>query len=511
MPCASGWQDHPPQHKFSPMDRWLRRLRLDSVPTEYWVLSVLFLLSRVLLQGMGMRFSLELGWMFLDDPELLQRHLWRSLLNFHCYPPGMNLLTGVLLKLSSGHMGLLVRLAHVAFIVAGLLLSNSLLYLFKAVGFRARVAVILSFVFSIIPPIMYFENLYLYTYLVAMLLCVAAACLHLALARQQRFAWSGLFGAAAVLCVTRSTFHLSWLLCMVGLALVMARREQRRHVLTAALLPGLLVVGLYLKNYVRFDAFGATSAGGGNLSLITVARMPPELRAQWIREGKLSPIANVSAYSPPRDYLPYFGNPESKRWPELSALEHSTGSPNFNHWFFMEANRLRSADAKTVIRERPLEYAETVREGVIKLFEPSTEWHPHTGQATSPHRNHDQVLGGYSRAYRQLVHAWPKPFGLYWAVPFGLIVALLRAWRLRRGTTDAERAEQAVLLFSCFQIAYLVTVCSLVTFYEASRYRVEIEPFIWLTVALAVARAWQALRSRAPTQAAESPVTVGPP
>src|SRR5262245_41872695 len=106
-------------------------VRLRAVPPEYWLLIVVFVASRLGLRAIGFHYSLELDWMFLDDPAKLEHQLARSLLDFHVYPPGMNLLTGLLLKLSPTH---LADLTALVFAAAGLALAGSLLYLLRALG-----------------------------------------------------------------------------------------------------------------------------------------------------------------------------------------------------------------------------------------------------------------------------------------------------------------------------------------------------------------------------------------
>ena len=45
------------------------------------------------------------------------------------------------------------------------------------------------------------------------------------------------------------------------------------------------------------------------------------LRHRWIEEGKLSPFSNLGYAVGPEAFIPYLGDPDSERWPQLSALE----------------------------------------------------------------------------------------------------------------------------------------------------------------------------------------------
>ncbi len=455
---------------------------------DYAALSVWFACTRVVLYAAGFPFSRSFSWMFLADPEELRTRLVESVLYFHAYPPGMNLLTGGFLKLSEGGFDVLAR---AFFAGCGLAMIWALYYLARAVGAGRALALSACAAFAVFPPTLFFENLYLYTYPVACLLTVAAALLCVALRKQSGWAWFSFFLSCALLGVLRSTFHLSWFVLMLGLSLVAAPHKNRRAILLAAGLPALLLLALYAKNYLLFDHFGATSAGGGNLTHVTVMRMPPEERRAWVERGKLSPIANISVYAPPRAYLPYFGSSESERWPKNSALDKpSIQAPNYNHWFFMKANELRSRDAMVYLKEHPTEYLRTVGEALQQFFGPSTRWHPTDRPRNgaldakrarlSPHYPQRQLIGGYEQAVNTLLHRFPfSPVGVYVLLPFVIGVAAISVGRARRA---GDRARAALLAFAIVQVLFVATVSSLFTIGESSRYRYQVEPLVWLLV-----------------------------
>src|SRR5688572_7276407 len=156
---------------------------------------------------------LELDWMFLADPADLRERLLETVYYFHAFPPGMNLLTGFLLKLSEPHVA---GLAHAVFIASGLLLTLSLLYLLRAIGLPRVAALVVAFGFALSPPTLFFENLYLYDYPVPALLACAGASLHRALCcgrgqeRAAFWSWFALFGVCALLTWLRSGLQLIW-------------------------------------------------------------------------------------------------------------------------------------------------------------------------------------------------------------------------------------------------------------------------------------------------------------
>jgi len=242
---------------------------------------------------------------------------------------------------------------------------------------------------------------------------------------------------------------------------------------------------------------------------VTLNRLSSQERKEWIRDGKISPIANVSVYASPRAYLPFFGSPENDQWPhQLTDLDRATiNAPNYNHWFFMEANKERSKAANVYLRERPTEYAQTVIEAAEQFFSASTRWHPFDRPKNgrldegrlrkSPHYEHHQVLGGYERIYELALHSFPVPgVGLYALLPAFVLWGLFRCWKLRRPCSPTQSAELAILAVALLQMVYVVTVSSLFTIGESARYRFQIEPLIWLLVAAGTNAAWTSIATR---------------
>ena len=459
---------------------------MDPMRAHAW-LSALYVASRVALAIAGLRFSFSLDWMWLSDPGDLRDRWLETLWYFHAFPPGMNAFTGVLLKISEPHAA---GLAHAVFLLLGLLFVNALFYLARAAGLSLRAGLGLALVFSLVPPSIYFEHLYLYEWPVTTLLCVAAVLFCRALHRRSFGAWLACFAVCAAIGLTRSSFHLAWFVVVAGLAVWCVGRGSRRQVVVAAMVPATLLVALYGKNLWLFDEFAASTFGPASLTLVTVAQLPPDVREGWVREGKLSPFATTSVYAPPREYARYFADPEHERWPpQLTRLEHrEVSAPNFNHWWLLEVHRARRADGLYYLRDRPIEYLRNVAVGLRDMLGPSTTWHPRAGTPASPHYQHQQVLGGYEAWFNRLLHTVPvAPIGLYAFLPVIRVWAGVLAWRLVRAGDPAHRARGGLLLFCVFQILYVVAASTMLTFLESARYRFQVEWAIWLITAACVA------------------------
>ena len=75
--------------------------------------------------------------MWLADPADLRGRLAETLFYLHAFPPGMNALTGMLLKLGGSP-----ALAYALFLVLGVVLVNALFYLCRALRFSTQGAMV---------------------------------------------------------------------------------------------------------------------------------------------------------------------------------------------------------------------------------------------------------------------------------------------------------------------------------------------------------------------------------
>ena len=457
---------------------------------EHVLLALVFALSRLLLFWAGLRFNFSLDWMWLSDPADLTDRLLQTIYYFHAFPPGMDLFSGILLKVGGTHAA---ALAQLTFWVFGLILAQSLFYLARASGLSSRISLVVAVAFSLLPQTIYFEHLYLYEEPVAALLCLSVTLFHAAFSRQSFRLWLAFFAVCAVIGLTRSTFHLIWFTGMVGLGFLFNPPEQRRRLILAASAPAVVLLSLYVKNLIVFGTFSAFTYGPSSYAHVTVSRMSPEMRTEWVREHKLSPFATLSPYAGPREYLRVYSGTVHTDWPrQLTQLDRPTvHAPNFNHWVILEANRQRNADAWFYLRTQPLDYAANVLRGLRDLFTPSTEWHPYTGTTRSPHYEHQRVLGPYENLVNRLFHLYPvAPVGLYALLPLVMIWTARSAWQLVRSTNTEKIACGAILWLCLANIAFVVSVSSAVTYLESSRYRYQVESLIWVTTAVCAVSLW---------------------
>ena len=260
--------------------------------------------------------------MWLSDPADLQDRLLQTIYYFHAFPPGMDLFTGILLKVAGAHAALL---AQITFWLLGLVLITSIFYLARACGLSARVSFIVAIAFSLLPQSIYFEHLYLYEEPIAALLCLSVALFHAALTRQSVRLWLGFFTLCAVIGVTRSTFHLLWLAVMLCLGLWFSTPRDRRRVLAAACAPAALVVALYVKNLIVFGTFSAFTYGPSSYAHVTVSHLHPRDEGAV---GSRPPTVTVRGAEPVRRTARVFAGVFRHTSHQLAVAAHGSGSSN---------------------------------------------------------------------------------------------------------------------------------------------------------------------------------------
>ena len=194
---------------------------------DYIIVVGLFAVSRILYALLGVQFDSTTlpGYMQFIDQQLLRERLLESLWYFHAHPPLLNLFTGVGLKLFGDHADVYFSLSFHALGLA-MALAVYLLTLRLTAARPAAVVATALLVFS--PAFVLYENWLMYTFPSAALLTISALLLHQYLAtRDTRWA-AAFFTVLAILLLTRSIFHLAWMVLVTVLLAVILRRWWRQ-------------------------------------------------------------------------------------------------------------------------------------------------------------------------------------------------------------------------------------------------------------------------------------------
>jgi hypothetical protein len=257
------------------------------------VLCLAYAGSRGAVYALGIRSAEALPQMHALDRDLLTGDLLRSLYYLHIQPPLFNGALGALFKLTETRAALALSITYW---LLGLALTLAIFSLLRRLEVGPLIAGPATLIYMLGPAPLLYETFTLYTYPTAAFLVLAALAVH-------RYAssgsgWDALAIAALVTAValTRSLFHLAWVVAAVLLVALLRPPTRRSAVLLAA--PVLVVGLLYLKNFVIFGTFGPSTLVGLNLYRASTELLTSEERLELVERGVLSRFALYPVNNP---------------------------------------------------------------------------------------------------------------------------------------------------------------------------------------------------------------------
>lgn len=417
--------------------------------------------------------GLEYFWQFVDSEEL-RTNLIESVFYQHTQPPLYNLYLGA--GLHTDDPTAFFRWTGYGF---GLALHLAVFGSLRRLGARRWLAAAVSIAVALSPASILYETWLFYTYPVASLLAVAAYWLHRGISRGGGgSAWTAFVLLAAVV-LTRSLFHLAWLAWAAGLVLWLA---PRRRAWVVPILVALCIAGsLYLKNYVVFDRFVASTWLGPSLSKMTTQEASDRMKQAWAARGMGTPLLRHNVGFQALDYYPS----EYRRWPGglprvavLSETTRASGNPNMNHAAYLRIGDDLLADALLVMRESPKTYWESVGRAWMIYFLPTHDYSflAHRRRALRPvERVYEFAVGS-----PEFTWSWGEPLPslelracLGWMVGLPLLLAgCVWAAIRRRG------APRVVLLFCVGTVIWVALVGNFLEVGENNRFRFLTAPLV---------------------------------
>lgn len=441
----------------------------------YAFLAATFVFSRLVYYWIGVRFDsilLYCGWQFLDA-DLLQNHLAQSILNLHSQPPLANLFLGVVLKCFPNHTDLIFHLTHMAF---GLVLGLVMFELLQHLGVTRLLSIVVSTLFLISPGTVLYENLLLYTYPVASMLCMAALMLFFWLQRGTVRYGVTFFVLLAAIMLTRSLFQIVWLVLACAV-LVWCGRIRLRSLALIALVPVLVVFAWQAKNYHRFGVFVTSSWLGLNLSRNTVERLPQDEIKILVGQGRLSPLAFIPAFSDFDYYRMFVTDFDPTGIPALDREEKMPPcfGPNLNHIGYIAVSSKKLEDAVHLIRSDPYRFALNVLDALKIYFKPASE--SLSGLENAKH------LWFLKYWFEALGLPEPHGFGPAWPIViwYGLVVGygfVVTARGVFKKPQDIP--FHTTIAFMWITIVYTTGVANLTEIWENNRVRFMVDPYAWL-------------------------------
>lgn len=464
-------------------------------------LLIVFALSRWIYYYAGIQFDASPIDKFFQifDPALLTNRLGETLYYAHTQPPGFNFIVGCLLKLFPNHVA---DAAHAVYLCLGIVILLSLYELMLDLDVRPIVAAIAAAAFMVTPGIVLFENLLMYEYPLLALLCVAALCWYRLFERPRAWIAFALFSILCALVVTRSIFHLFYLMLVIAVV-IYAFPRYWKHWMLAAALPLALAFGVYFKNWILYGQFTSSTWMGFNIYTITTHQLTPEEMDRFIAEGAISPAERLNTLDPLSTYAGYVTPVPRRGIPVLDQELDSTGRANFNNPAYFQLESIYLKDGKYLLTHYPVVYLRSVVRAWFAYFLPTTDF-PYFADARANIQDFDRwfnVLGfgqlrdtGNRKDLRNMessgaVLSLLLHTGLFLLIglPLVFFYGCRRLWKsLQQEAWTTPR--NALLSFVLFHIIMVTALVNLLSSFENNRYRLPIDGFYLVLAALTVDR-----------------------
>ncbi len=310
----------------------------------------MFMVSVTLYRAAGISFTEDNATLWqVADTALLKNSLLETLFYQHSQPPLFNLMTGLLLKTGFFDIPAYTVFLSMSF---GLCVLVYRIQRLLGTGRKIGLAVTALFVFS--PPLILYTHWYFYTLPAAFLLTLSVYILFFAVKSGKRSYFLMFFLTIAALSLLRSLFHLIYIPAVL-LLIIRLVPKKRNILITAFVLPFILVSSFYLKNLLLYGKFSASSWSGMNLWTMTTGNLDKQNLRSLYNAGEISEISLIKRFSEPGKYPDkYHHIPDKfKKIDILSQRRKKNGFVNYDYYPYIAISEKYSEDAVKVFLRRP--------------------------------------------------------------------------------------------------------------------------------------------------------------
>ncbi len=464
---------------------------MKKIPTnrDTLLILVVFLLSRSIVQLAGVRLdyqALYRNWQYLDV-QTLKTSLLAGLWYDHTQPPFFNLLLGIVLQTFGDHARLVfvlllkaISLAN-TFLLLGILKSLLPTRSVHRPIWIDRLPLGFSLLYLLSPATILFENELFYTSLISFFFLISARYV-LILARSPAIRWAsaaGLVIPLLAICMTRSLYHLLWLLMLTAALTFCFRKKAGIGRLAAgSTLILLLTFGWYVRNYVLFGSFSSSTWIGMNLARNV-------FHDATIRDS--TDIAAIEPFSTISAYTPFLSAADTASYNhiglrDLHEEKKNDSFINEKNVGYLAISTLYMLSAKHQIRSHPAAFLQNVAQSSIIFFAPATRYSVTEPEARKimyydlPYSFNLSHLakGKQQRRIALTLSAIPKM--IIWLIVIG--------WWCSR--IIKTRTIDALTGFIFLVLGYVFCVSSVFEHYENMRFRYEVEPLFLILAAQAL-------------------------
>lgn len=451
------------------------------------LLAGIFLLVHLLYWMAGIAFdvsTLDWYWQFIDT-ELLKTRLLESLFYLHSQPPLYNLFLGLVLKAGGEVYPTLFLCLH---LLMGFALYLALFHLLRLFTLSRALSLTLATLFLIQPAFVLYEMMLFYTLPQTLALTLAAVCLIRFWRGADLLTPTGLFLCLLALGGTWGAYHLACFL-LVTASLVYLNRTRWRAILIGSALPLILLTAIYLKNYLLFGRFTASTWLGMNVWYLSAKNLSEETIAKMIQEGKVSELSRIGPFAPLSSYPPSWRETAGfEGIPILREERRSNGNPSFHHLAYTGISDQFLRDTIAMTRAYPASYLKGSLGAWFLYFRSASDFH-------GVERNRKRI-SAYNALFDRIVFLKTpeilaqggRRYPVYLSLLIGLPLLTLYAIRLLFLKSPDKRALsedlRVGLIFLCFHILFVALAGNALQSGENNRFRFTTDPFFLVILGL---------------------------
>ena len=435
---------------------------------EQLVLFGCFVVSRLLASRSGVYFGYEAlatYWQYLDITSL-QHHLLKNIWYMHSQPPLFNLLAGMVLQASGEH-------ARSAFQVLWLGMSffnaSLLLRVIRRVGVQGMLPLLVAAFYLLSPATILFENELFYTTFTSLLLLLSVLLLQRYSENRSVPHLAAFLVPVALLCLTRSLYHLAWLAAVCALVLYSCyKRPGFGRALVTGITAILVAGSWYLKNYLLFGVLSVSSWTGINFSRVVFHDVPVTDSASIAAIHPFLPVSYYKLYISSNYQQQYAGMDDRILLREMK----SDTSINMNNAGYLQVSEKYMQASLHFVRRHPASYIKNVCISFLIFFTPASSYFQ-----VKENCNH---IAWYDMMYSfNLSHLFgdgdKKKMALVASsVPKFLLYLLVMAYTVMRERKSGKFS--LVSAFILFTILFVLVTGTLMEYGENMRFRYEVEP-----------------------------------
>ena len=464
---------------------------------------IIFIISRMLVYKAGVVFDATniLNGMHYIELDLVNNDFIRSLFYFHAQPPLWNFFIGSIVKFFPNHYSIAL---HIIFLLMSFGIYLMIFILLKNYRIKPIIAFILATVYIIFPEAILYENWVHYTLPTTFIILLTVVFLykyqHLFYARYALYFILGI----TTLALMRSTFHFIFIVGALFIVFLV-NTGQVKKILLYALIPIVLVLGLYIKNYILFDTFGSSSWLGSNMWRIAnytvyVSENKDEnltrLRIQNLYQSNhVSGAALLKSFSPIDDYPSNYHIVSEKysNIPVLTRKHKMVGDTNFNYVGWIQIGKDLKKDSFYVIKNNFKDYLKTVAIAWRIYMNPSWDYSKAVLDNYAKIQNYAEyiTLQPWRRSFEiNILHLKEKfkyPISNLLLLPASLfIIIILFGYEI--GNVFKGKKVDYVIIYMVYVIFYIAVLGNAIEIGEAHRFRVVNGPEIYILVIVAITR-----------------------